>query len=106
VISAGLTVVVKSFVAAGVTVVGDDGVDGDADGLADGLVVGDADGLGDAEGEALGDGEAAMTTVAPRRSAATAATPANLRMVLSFRSCPARCEASLTHRRAGCLNPR
>ena len=47
-----------------------------------------------------------MTTVAPRRSAATAATPANLRMVLSFRSCPARCEASLTHRRAGCLNPR
>lgn len=93
--STGATDAVQSVVAAPDDVV--EGVAlGDGDGLADGFAVGEADGLalGDADGllelvgDALGEGEAAMTTVAAKASATTAATPANLRMVLSFRSCP------------------
>src|SRR6476659_39627 len=89
VMSIGRTSVVQELAAA----LDDEPVVGDADGA--GVALGDADGAGvavgfavadgfaDGDGEYLGDGEAAMTTVAPTASAATAAIPANLRMLVA-----------------------
>jgi len=108
VIWTGATAALQSVIAVDVELA-DGLVEGDADGEADGLADGLADGftVGEAVGDALGDGEAAITTVAPKASAATAATPASLRMVLILSIVrPARCEASWPHPRPGRLNAR
>jgi hypothetical protein len=110
-ISIGLTEAVHVVAA----LVDDEPVVGDADGVGDGdgVALGFADGagladeLGRADGVALGDGDAAMTAVAPKTSAATAAIPAILRMVVPLSAGPPRaCRGAMPKTRSVPLNGR